>query len=330
MNEPDDRFPPTTTVEHEAYAWVVRFVSGEADTTDVAALKAWSALSPAHAAAFDRASKVWQAVEPVTQKLAEMNLPVPARKTLARGVRLGRRAFLGGALTASAAGAVELASHPPLGLWPSWSELMADYRTKPGEQRRISLPDHVAIDMNTRTSITLLAAKSAAHRIELISGEAVISAPAASSDAFTVLAADGRIIASDARFDLRSDGRSACVTGIIGKIRVECGATGLSLSAGQQVTYSAWSFGKIVIVDPSKIIAWQSGIIIFDATPVSDVIEEINRYRPGRVILINENLGRERFSARFSIVDIGGLVDKIAQVFGARMTVLPAGIVLLG
>ena len=330
MNELDDRFTPTTALEHEAYAWVVRFVSGEAGPTDVEGLKAWSALSPAHAAAFDRASKVWQAVEPVTQKLAQMNPPVPARETSASGARLGRRAFLGGALTASAVGAVELAGHPPLGLWPSWSELMADYRTKPGERRQISLPDHVAIDMNTRTSIALLAAKSAAHRIELISGEAVISTPATSSEAFTVLAADGRIIASDARFDLRSDGRSACVTGIIGKIMVECGPASLSLSAGEQVTYSVRSFGQIVAVDPDKIVAWQSGVIIFDAASVSEVVEEINRYRPGRVILTNATLGREQFSARFRIADIGDLVDKIAQVFGVRTTVLPAGIVLLG
>ena len=63
--------------------------------------------------------------------------------------------------------------------------------------------------------------------------------------------------------------------------------------------------------------------------PVSEVIEEINRYRPGRVILTNPNLGRERFSARFRLANINGLVDKIAQVFDVRTTVLPAGIVLL-
>ncbi|MEW6438306.1 MAG: FecR domain-containing protein [Pseudomonadota bacterium] len=330
MMEPDDRFAPATTLEHEAYAWVVRFVSGAASPADVAALKAWSTLSPAHAAAFDRASKVWQAVEPVAKKLAELNPPAAPGNTPARGARLGRRAFLGGALAASVVGTAELVIHPPLGLWPSWSELTADYRTKPGEQRQISLPDHIAIDMNTRTSIALRTAKSSAHRIELISGEAIISAPLASSDTFTVLAADGRITASNARFDLRSDGQSACVTGIAGKIMIACGLTSMSLLAGQQVTYSARRFGEIVTVDPDKIIAWQSGVIIFDATPVSEVVEEINRYRPGRVILTNAALGRERFSARFRLADIDGLADKIARVFGARTTILPAGIVLLG
>jgi transmembrane sensor len=330
MMEPDDRFAPATTLDHEAYAWVVRFVSGAANPADVAALRAWSARSPAHAAAFDRASKVWQAVEPVARKLAEINPPALIRDTPVRGASPGRRAFLAGALTASVAGTAELVIHPPLGLWPSWSELTADYRTKPGEQRQISLPGHVAIDMNTRTSIALLATKNTAHRIELISGEAIISAPPESSSELTVLAADGRITASNARFDLRSDGRSACVTGIAGKILIECGPASLSLLAGQQVTYSARSFGEIATVDPDKIIAWQNGVIIFDATPVSEVIEEINRYRAGRVILTNTKLGRERFSARFRLADIGGLVDKIAQVFGARATVLPAGIVFLG
>ena len=29
---------------------------------------------------------------------------------------------------------------PPFGLWPSWRELGADYRTAKGEQRRVVLP----------------------------------------------------------------------------------------------------------------------------------------------------------------------------------------------
>ncbi|WZB71262.1 FecR family protein [Achromobacter xylosoxidans] len=72
---------------------------------------------------------------------------------------------------------------PPFGLWPSWRELGADYRTAKGEQRRVVLPGAAVLDLNTRTSIALRAAG-----VELISGEAAISLAGASSP-FTVSAA---------------------------------------------------------------------------------------------------------------------------------------------
>ncbi|WZB60942.1 FecR domain-containing protein [Achromobacter xylosoxidans] len=71
---------------------------------------------------------------------------------------------------------------PPFGLWPSWRELGADYRTAKGEQRRVVLPGAAVLDLNTRTSIALRAAG-----VELISGEAAISLAGASSP-FTVSA----------------------------------------------------------------------------------------------------------------------------------------------
>ena len=48
-----------------------------------------------------------------------------------------------------------LALKPPLGLWPSLSELGADYRTGTGEQRTIAFAGDVQIALNTQTSLTI-------------------------------------------------------------------------------------------------------------------------------------------------------------------------------
>jgi transmembrane sensor len=334
MTRSDDLPAEPTKLEHEAYGWVVRFVSGEAGPDDIKALKAWSALSPAHAAAFDRASKVWQAAAPLTRKQPAENTFEIVRAAAGNGrpfgrPYLGRRAVLGGALAASAAGAAVLVAHPPLGLWPSWSQLASDYRTQTGEQRQITLVDRVSVDMNTRTSIAVNSAGQGA-RIELIAGEAMISTSPNASGVFTVLAADGRIVATDARFNVRCDDGSVCVTCLQGQVRVEYGAAVLPLAAEQQVSYADNAMGTAVRIDPAVATAWQSGIVIFDATPIVDVVKEVNRYRPGRIILTNPTLGREKFSARFRIANIGGVVGQIEQVFGVRTTALPGGIVLLG
>lgn len=85
-----------------------------------------------------------------------------------------------------------------------------------------------------------------------------------------------------------------------------------------------------VAVETSQVTAWLDGVVIFRMTPVSEAIAEVNRYRSGRIILTNQELGRRLFSARLRIANIGQAVVRIEQVFGARATSLPGGIVLLG
>jgi transmembrane sensor len=330
MKTPDDLSSAPTPLEHEAYGWVVRFVSGEAGPEDIKALQAWSAQSPDHAAAFDRASKAWRAAEPVVRKLSTVRRAISIGSSAPARVDTGRRAILAGALAASAAGMAFMVAQPPLGLWPSWAELTADYRTETGQQRQVMLSGDVAIDMNTQTSIALISTGKVGDGIALIAGEAMISVPPTMPSRLVVLAADGRVIAADARFNVRRDGRSVCVTCVRGQVEVEYGPARRQLPAGRQVTYSEQGLHQPAAIDPGRVTAWQEGIVVFDATPIAKVVEEVNRYRAGRVILTSAALGQERFSARFRIANIDGIVDQIAQVFNAKVRTLPGGVVLLG
>jgi transmembrane sensor len=328
MNRLNELPTEPTPLEDEAYGWVMRFASGAASRDDIEALKRWSALSPAHAAAFDQASRTWQVLGPVGRELAEHD-SAPVRGYAMRPVRaqLGRRAFLGGALAASAAGVALMGARPPLDLWPSWSELAADYRTNAGEQRQITLADHVSIDMNTRTSIAVGATGTEA---QLVAGEALVATSQGMPKPFTLLAADGRVQATGARFNARIDGPTVYVTCIAGDVRIEHRAATLPLPAGQQLFYSDQEIGSPVAVDSAVVTAWQNGIVIFQGTPITEVIAEVNRYRPGRIILTNAELGRQRFNARFRSESIDKVVSQIEQVFGAKTTALPGGLLLLG
>lgn len=330
--ETDGAHAGFSSLDGEACEWVERFARGQGRRADVAALKQWMARSSAHAEAFDRVSRTWMSLEPVGQKLAAKGLVSRRQRRQADAAALlhagiGRRAFIGGALAASAAGATVMVAHPPLALWPSWSELAADVRTDPGEQRRVTLADQVSIDLNTRTS---LAMRSAGAEAQLIAGEALISSPPQITAPFTLLAADGRVVATGARFNVRIDDGAVCVTCLAGDVRVEQRMSGLSLPAGQQVRYSGRGMGQPITVDPAVVTAWQDGIVVFESTPVADVVAEVNRYRPGKIILTNGDLGRRLFDARLRIENIGHVVRQIELAFGAHATELPGGIVLLG
>jgi transmembrane sensor len=231
-------------------------------------------------------------------------------------------------LAASAAGVTVAIAERPFDLWPSWSELTADYRTATGEQRRVTLANNVSVEMNTQTSISLLKSNGGEDRFELVSGEAMVSTPNPSATV-SVLAAGGRILASNARFNIRYISTSVCVTCLQGNVEVERRADRLSLSAGKQVTYSDGGMETSIAADRVAVAAWKDGFVVFDGTPVDQVVEEVNRYRKGKVILTNTALGRERLSARIRIENIDRIIGQIEQVFGATARVLPGGVVLL-
>ena len=67
----------------------------------------------------------------------------------------GRRAFLGTTLGGTAAAAIAAVVAPPFGLWRSFDEWDADYRTDTGGRRQFGLDRQVQVDMNTQTSIAL-------------------------------------------------------------------------------------------------------------------------------------------------------------------------------
>ena len=107
---------------------------------------------------------------------------------------------------------------PPFGLWRSFDEWDADYRTDTGGRRQFGLDRQVQVDMNTQTSIALRPDVAGALGMELITGEAAFEALAPDRKV-TVLAGAGKASASQAKFELRRTGSSVCLTCVSARSR---------------------------------------------------------------------------------------------------------------
>ncbi len=308
-----------TAIGQQAAAWWARLRSDDFTQADADALRAWCARSPDHARAWRELKQVWQALDPA---LTHAAAAAPQRaNVLAFPVRPGRRAFLGGAL---AAGVAVLALRPPLGAWPSLQELSADYRTGTGEQRQVALSQQMTVQMNTQTRINVRAPEA----IELLGGEAEILASGARQPV-TVLAGAGRLLAQSARFNVRHTDDVVCVTCLAGAVDVLWQQRRQTLDAGQQLVYDDRSAQAATAAPTQEASAWRTGALSFVGKPLSQVVDEINRYRPGRVLLRNPELGRRLVRMRFSIGQTDGALAMIRDLYGAQMTSLPGGIVLL-
>ncbi len=234
---------------------------------------------------------------------------------------------MGGAVAAAAAG--YLIVRPPFALWPSLQELSADFRTAKGEQRKIDIVTNVSLELNTQTSVALRSA-SGDTEIELISGEASVVSKLPSSKPLVMLAADGRVTAAQADFNVRCLDAVVSVTCLGGAIDVAHGGKTVRLKKDEQISYSAEGLATAIPVDPAQVTAWQAGQLIFRDRPLASVVEEVNRYRPGRIIITSADLKRRVVNGTFQINKLGNFVAQVEQLFGARTTTLPGGVVLLG
>lgn len=317
-----DRTIDAELLDREAHRWVTQLVSGTATVADAEALKQWCAQSPYHEAAFAAAARLWKDFGSALEQSS-----VPAWSSPRQ--LMSRRALLGGAGALAAAAAGYVLISPPLGLWPSFGEMRADYRTATGEQRHFTLAGDVSVRMNTQTSIAIPVSSGEADHVTVIGGEASFAMSTNSVRPLMVLAGNGRTIAKTARFDVRKIGATVCVTCLDGDIRVEQGMQTAQMGPGRQLHYDDHGLRPTISVDAAEAMSWQEGILVFRLTPLSDVVVEINRYRPGKVVLLNSELASKPVNGRFRTQRIDEVLVWIEQAFNATSRSLPGGILLL-
>lgn len=315
----------------EAQHWLLRLTSGAATTYDARAFEHWCGQSPAHVEAFAETRRMWENLGPAAQSLLARQQAQTASGKIAAlprtQPRMTRRAFLGAAIAASAALVVV---HPPLQLWPSLSDMVADYRTATGEQRDVDLGHGVVIHMNTQTALNLRKSEGRVVGIDLLGGEIQVKATAAAAGPVTVFAGGGRIdVGVEARCNVRCNGSDVQVTGLDGATTLEYKGLSAVLKTAQQADFGNGQLGQVIPADIEIAMAWRRRVLIFDGQSLSQVVEEINRYRPGKIILANDSLAARKVQARFSLNQLADVAALIQDAYGAKVTSLPGGIVIL-
>ncbi|MCA6108190.1 FecR domain-containing protein [Bradyrhizobium sp. CNPSo 4026] len=315
----------------QALAWVIRLHSGEATSEDAAALALWRQRSAEHEAAFRDAVRLWRTFGEATRKLASESELMNVERRTPPGARdrLSRRALIGGAMAAASVAGGYLVVRPPMGLWPSFEELSADYRTTKGERRNIALSDNVTLTLNTQTSIAIRS-EQGTPRIELISGEAAVQAERDAPVPLVIDAGGGRVTTRRASFNVKCLDRVVSVSCIEGAVEIEWRGQRVAMSGEQQISYSAETgLGPASHADIEQANAWRKGLLIVRDWPVGRLVEEINRYRPGRIVIMDEQLGRRMISGTFHLDHLDDFIAQAHGLFGATARSLPGGIVLL-
>ncbi|QXQ05298.1 DUF4880 domain-containing protein [Sphingosinicellaceae bacterium] len=281
--------------------------SGDATEADAEALEAWRTADPTHDLAF--------------RQLAGMR---PVARALKRAPVVDRRGVLaaGGAMVAG--GIAFGMARPPLGLWPSYAELMADRRTGVGERLAFAPGVGVNIELNTRTSVSL---HDAGGTLGLIDGEAFVAIDRATP--FGVTAGRARLLATRAAFDVQFLGADVRVTCISGGVLCRHDGVTSAVRPDQQLTLTADGRSARAAVVSARAVGWRQGYLAFEATPLAEVVAQINRYRATPILLTDAALSQRPVSGVFYTDQLEAALNQLQQLLALRLHHLPGGVVLI-
>lgn len=319
-----ETLPP---VMREALGWVVHLTSGTATHADARAFESWRAQGPSHADAFREAVAFRRAVR--TMPLApvpDMPSNIVSFPDAAQRSMVSRRGMLASASGAIAAGGAMLMIDPPYALWPSLAELGAGERTGVGERRLLRPMAGIEVEMNGRTAVSL---DTARRHATLITGEAFVSvAPDAAP--FSIRAGDTNWLAKSAKFDVRASERETRIVCVSGQLSGERNDVRHRITAGQRFVATPGQAAQIATVDTSQSGSWRRGLLIFRDTPLASAIEDINRYRHGKIVLANDAVGQRLVSGMFHTAQIENAVSQIRQLLNLEIRVLVGGVIVMG
>lgn len=144
----------------------------------------------------------------------------------------------------------------------------------PGEQTIYELPDGSRVFLNAGTELSFSRRGWAEQRRVQLSGEAFFEVVTGGD--FTVEAPAGSVQVLGTSFNVRSRSGSFAVDCYTGKVRVTAEGQSELLSPGQGVRLQAGLLSRRVF-EGEKSAAWRSGNHYFDAAPLADVFQELER-----------------------------------------------------
>lgn len=317
---PNDRATPTPAQEQAAFAWLGR-LHDHPSSGDQLTFSRWLRADPAHAEAYAQAQVVWELSEVPARTLADEDAFALQGylNAMNRSRRNSLRRWSGGlAMAACLVLMISLGA----GWQPSrWvDDLGADYVSAPGEIRTVTLADQSQVTLDADSAIAVDFSRGERH-VQLRRGAGFFSVTH-TGEPFVVDAEQGQARVLGTQFEVRLQPHGARVTVLSGRVGVtaDTHAEQQILTAGQQVAYGEGAAEKLHAVDSEAQLAWRQGWLNYYKATLADVVQDLGRYYPGRIVLLNDQLAARRVSGSFPSKDPSAVLNSLQGGLGFEQT----------
>ncbi|WP_374090100.1 FecR domain-containing protein [Methylomicrobium lacus] len=320
--------PDKKTPQEQANYWLVLLSSPFASSEQRLAFEAWLAENPDNQAEWDKARAFWKKFDMLSDEqvaLLDKRLSSAGRRRDLKSKRSLRGFFNPWSVPAFAC--LLLLVWVGIAAWPVW---FADYRTAVGEQRSVQLSDGSTVLMNTDTALSV-DFTATQRTVTLHGGEAYFKVAKDAERPFDVETDDGRVRALGTAFEVRQLGREMAVTVYEHAVRVvfSQGTTIEALREGELVAVNEGRVSKVVAVNRKQTQAWRDHRLVFRDLPLVQVVAELNRYRPGSIVIVNARLKQHRVTGVFDTREPDKALAVIENTLKLAVYRLPGSLVLL-
>lgn len=300
----------------QAIGWFALLRDEQVTAADRTAFERWLAQDPRHEAAWRDVQLLWSgldglAADPLGRADDNSYIDYPSRHavpemSLARATGV---AMIGGSET--------LSQHQS-----------AQEVTGIGEMRTIELADGSSIELDTASALSIHYTDTA-RRVVLHDGQGFFMVAKDATRPFTVEAAGGSARAVGTAFNVRIRERQAAVTVVEGRVEVAKDGRSVMLSDGQQVMFGTTGLGEIVEADLETANTWRLSELVFDQVPLSDVVRDIQRYREGWILLMDDEVARMPISGVYDMRDPEAALAAICATHQVKMRRLTDRLVVI-
>ena len=311
-----ERVTPTPAQEQAAFAWL-SLLHDQPSSGDQATFSHWLQADPAHAEAYAQAQVVWELSEGPARTLADEDaFALQGYLNAMNGSRRNSVRRWSGALAIAACLLLMIS------LGSGWQpmrwvdDLGADYVSAPGQVRTVTLADQSQVTLDADSAIAVDFSRGERH-VQLRRGAGFFSVTH-TGEPFVVEAEKGQARVLGTQFEVRLQPHGAQVTVLSGRVGVTADkqAEQQILSAGQQVAYGEGTAQKLQAVDSEAQLAWRQGWLNYYKASLADVVQDLRRYYPGRIVLLNDELAARRVSGSFPSKDPQAVLSSLQGVLG--------------
>lgn len=339
---------PNRQILDEASAWFVEFRVGDTELDSRAEFDRWLRQSPQHIRAYLETARAYHELSGLdSERVARLCELISTAQSDQNIVRLepnssdepasepvsSERPNLRRWIPASLAAAVIAG----LVVWITLPTYQT-YSTGVGENRTVTMPDASTITLNAVTKLRVRYTKTE-RVIDLVSGQAFFQVTANTHRPFVVRSGFAVVRDVGTQFDVDSTAGSTTVTVVEGRVVLYSASSrtdgsslppelpqdsgrspAVLLAAGEQAVVSAHEISTQTHANIGAATSWLKHRFIFDGSPLSDVVDQFNRYNSRQIIIDDAALNGLRISGVYSSTDPDSFLRFLGTQPGIEVT----------
>ncbi len=302
-----DQASDQAVIDQAAAEWVLRGLAPDLCDQDLIELTLWLETSEHHAAAYDRALRLWAHIDALAAPSEVRPTADVINLTHHRLARSATKTFKPATYWAWAGGAAAAVA-ALLIVFVLPQQPAQTYQTAKGQKQTVTLADGSVLSLNTNTRVSVQL-RHDGRRITLEQGELALKV--VHDDKRPMVLKTGDMVITDigTEFNVRREAGVVDVAVREGEVSINSGD--IHLRRGDKIVHTEGDTASTLShVDPDEAFAWQTAHAIYRNAPLSEVVKDLNRYYD-KPFVVDDQSGKLRLTAILTLDSESAVAERL-------------------